>query len=76
LNDTESGASGKPSPFHGVKRFQQAKPFPVFIHLLSCVYIFRRECHSENIKLAIQEESSIFMVSLNKIFLLFVSQKV
>ena len=32
----------KPSPFYGVKRFQQAKSFPDFIHLLSSVGIFRR----------------------------------
>jgi len=42
LNASESGAFSKPSLFHGVKVFQQAKPFPDFIHLLSCVGIFRR----------------------------------
>ena len=42
LNVTESGAFSKPSLFHSFKRFQQVKLFPDFIHLLSCVGIFRR----------------------------------
>jgi len=43
LNATDSGAFSKLSLFHGVKRFQQAKPFPDFIHLLSCCVVFSED---------------------------------
>jgi len=42
LNATDIGAFSKLSLFHGVKRFQQAKPFPDFI-IYFLVWVFSED---------------------------------